>query len=336
MRKSVAAEDWKAVSRKDGDSGKWILALKEGVEIKLVEIPAGTFLMGSDKDPETSPVHEVKITYPILLGACEVTNAQYRLLVGKAPSIDSSNGNRPVNLVSWFYAVRFCNLLSEKEGLKPCYQVELKSDTRILHRFDSQASGYRLTTEAEWEYACRAGSKTPFFWGSAMDPTYCWVSDNSGEAHHDVGTVCANPWGVFDMPGNLFKWCHDWSAPYPTGSVTDPFGPSSGTFRVMRGGCYFSPAAAMESATRFSIIAAFPGQTHHSLGFAFAAGCFRKSEGKNRTKGKRHTLADRQTPRLPVRTGSLFWDQAILDAQSGRTRYQWMGCFSKGWISGTG
>jgi formylglycine-generating enzyme required for sulfatase activity len=188
------------------------LDLGGGVTMKLALIPAGKFMMGEDKDQ-----HEVTISKPFYMGVTEVTQAQYEAVMGTNPSIFKGATN-PVDRVSWNDATEFCKKLSEK--------------TR---------QAVRLPTEAEWEYACRAGSKTKFCFGDADGGLgdYAWYQVNSGGTTHPVGQKKPNAWGLFDMHGNVWECCADWYGDYPKGAVTDPQGPASGPYRVLRGGSWF-------------------------------------------------------------------------------------------------
>jgi len=226
-------------------------------------IPAGTFRMGNITDHPTGdvgekPVREVTITRPFLMARTEVTQEQYEAVMGSNPS-DFKGPDLPVERVSWYGAVEFCNELSRQEGLDPCYSG---SGTSIV--CDFTANGYRLPTEAEWEYACRAGTETDFYTGnmthsdhSPLDPALDragWYSGNSGSRTHPVGEKEANAFGLYDMHGNVFEWCWDWfgSGYYATSPAEDPRGPASGLFRVLRGGSWYFNARGCRSAFRLS------------------------------------------------------------------------------------
>ena len=210
-------------------------------QIKLKLIPAGKFLMGSadaDKDALDSekPQHEVRITRPFYLGVHEVTQGQYQAVMGQNPSQFRGSDDLPVEGVSWLDAVRFCNKLSEREGLKPYYRIG--GDAVTIAGGD----GYRLPTEAEWEYACRAGTTTRFSFGddeSALDQ-YAWYSANSKDQTHPVGEKQPNAFGLYDMQGNVFEWCWDgYHADYYKQSpANDPQGPERAANRVIRGGSW--------------------------------------------------------------------------------------------------
>ena len=162
------------------------------------------------------------------MGIYEVTQQEYVEVTSLAnPSFFTGDVNRPVERVSWNDATSYCSLLTTQE----------RGAGRIPSSYE-----YRLPREAEWEYACRAGTTTRFSYGD--DPGYTelsdhgWYSDNSGSTTHPVGQRGSNPWGLYDMHGNVYEWCLDWLGSYPGDHVTDPTGPTSGSFRVRRGGSW--------------------------------------------------------------------------------------------------
>lgn len=199
------------------------LNLGQGVSMQLVLIQPGKFMMGSAAEemgsyPDESPQHAVTISRPFYIGVYEVTQEQYQAVMGENPSAFQGKSN-PVEQVSWEDATEFCRKLSQKTG-----------------------HAVRLPTEAQWEYACRAGTNTRFYYGD--DPDYAdladhaWYARNSHQTH-PVGQKSPNPWGLYDMIGNVWEWCSDWYAKtYPAGDAVDPTGPASGTDRVLRGGCW--------------------------------------------------------------------------------------------------
>jgi len=197
--------------------------LGDGVTVKLALIPAGKFMMGEEKNQ-----HEVAISKPFYMGVMEVTQAQYEAVMGTNPS-NFKGATNPVESVSWNDAADFCRKLSEKTG-----------------------KTVRLPAEAEWEYACRAGSKTKFCFGDADEGLgdYAWYRADSGTTFHPVGQKKPNAWGLFDMHGNVWEWCADWYGDYPKGAVTDPQGPASGGQRVLRGGSWFNYAGDCRAAYR--------------------------------------------------------------------------------------
>jgi formylglycine-generating enzyme required for sulfatase activity len=219
--------------------------------VKLVLIPAGQFEMGSpdshqDAQGDEKPRHPVRITRPFYLGMTEVTQAQYRTVTGENPSNFKRSEDLPVEQVSWHDAIAFCNKLSELDGLKPYYR--LGTGERL------GGDGYRLPTEAEWEYACRAGNVGQYSIGD--DPAslgdHAWLDDNSGGQTHNVGRKRPNAFGLFDMYGNVWEWCGDGYNPdyYKKSPIDDPAGPSSATGRVRRGGSWGSIPLYVRSADR--------------------------------------------------------------------------------------
>jgi formylglycine-generating enzyme required for sulfatase activity len=220
------------------------LKLGNGVKMELVLIPAGKFIMGSPDSEGYSDEtqHEVTITKPYYIGIYTVTQEQYEALMGVNPSHFKGPQN-PVEQVSWDDAVAFCKKASEKAGKR-----------------------FRLPTEAEWEYACRAGSKTRFSFGDDFNGVgdYAWYTGNSERTTHPVGQKKPNAFGVYDMHGNVFEWCSDWCASIPNGELTDPAGPDSGGSRVHRGGCWGASSPFCRSARRDSDP---PGFCIYYLGF---------------------------------------------------------------------
>jgi len=223
------------------------LDLGGGVTMKMVLIRPGKFMMGEGTMLVFGPKHEVTISKPFYMGVTEVTQAQYQAVMGTNPSNFKGAAN-PVETVSWNDATEFCKKLSEK--------------TRQT---------VRLPTEAEWEYACRAGTQTAYSFGD--DPSalgdYAWWVKNSGNTTHPVGQKKPNSWGLYDMHGNVWEWCADWLGEYPKGPVTDPCGPATGSdSRVRRGGAgFFVGTVAFRCAFRFGLD---PSRRDFSLGFRCA------------------------------------------------------------------
>jgi len=205
--------------------------------MKFKLIPAGMFTMGYASGEDFETPHEVTLTEPFKMGVHEVTQAQYVQVMGVNPSLSKfKGGNKPVVMVSWEDAVEFCRRLSELPAEKAAGNV------------------YRLPTDAEWEYACRAGTTTMYSFGDDESDLgdYAWLPGNSGNKTHPVGRKQPNAWGLYDMHGNVFEWCQDWYVDYPSGSVTDPTGPAVGSSRVCRGGGWDRPAEFCRSAFRVS------------------------------------------------------------------------------------
>ena len=219
---------------------------------KFVLIPAGTFMMGSPADePERDndeTLHQVTISKPFYLQTNPVTQGQWKKVMGNNPSYFEGDDNLPVESVSWDDVQKFIRKLNKMEG----------------------SDKYLLPTEAEWEYACRAGSKTTYCFGN--DPgrlgAYAWYCDNSGNVTHPIRLKKPNAWGLYDIHGNVWEWCQDWYCDYPSNNVTDPDGPSSGSYRVFRGGSWIHRASYCRSADRFFDN---PGVHDDRLGFRLVA-----------------------------------------------------------------
>ena len=197
-----------------------------GMELKA--LPPGVFQIGDSNDSR-----RVSLTKAFLIGTHEVTQRQFARVMGKNPSYFQGS-KFPVEQVTWDDAVEFCRKLSALPAEKEA------------------GRSYRLPSEAEWEYACRAGTTSVFSHGDEESrlSEYAWHLGNSGGKTHDVGTMKPNPWGLYDMHGNVWEWCHDWHGKYPSGGMLDPRGPSSGSFRVNRGGGWHVPAMDCGSAYR--------------------------------------------------------------------------------------
>jgi formylglycine-generating enzyme required for sulfatase activity len=201
----------------------------------FVLIPDGTFMMGSgiaeEGDEDERPQHQVTLSQPFYLQTTPVTQGQWQRLMGGNPSLFQECGEDcPVENVSWDDAQDFIRKLNQVE----------KTDK------------YRLPTEAEWEYACRAGSTQSYCFGDGNAELwqYAWYADNSQKSTHPVGRLKPNAWGLYDMHGNVYEWCQDWYEDYPPGPVTDPRGPSSGEYRLLRGGSWDGEAGDVRSAYR--------------------------------------------------------------------------------------
>lgn len=220
--------------------------------MKFVLIPAGTFIMGSASDElgkgTDELLHKVTISKFFYLQATEVTQRQWREIMGTNPSHFKDCGDDcPVEKVSWDDTQKFILRLNEREGI----------------------TKYRLPTEAEWEYACRAGSTTRFCFGNdeAKLGEHAWYCNNSGACIHSVGHKKPNAWGLFDVHGSVWEWCQDRYGDYPLSPVTDPTGPSSGTFRLVRGGAWDGHARLSRSANRYRFN---PKCRFHLIGFRVA------------------------------------------------------------------
>ncbi|MBQ4553677.1 MAG: formylglycine-generating enzyme family protein [Spirochaetaceae bacterium] len=238
-------------------------------EERFVLIHAGTFQMGSkDGYDDNKPVHEVKITKSFYMGKYEITQAEYEKYCSygsDSPSLSYGDGdNYPAYYVSWYDALVYCNKRSIAEGLTPCYSIkdstnpeewgELPTswddplrDTWDVAMCDFNANGYRLPTEAEWEYAARAGDNTvdSLTYSGTSDVNklgdYAWYYDSANDNTHEVGTKLPNAFGLYDMTGNVYEWCWNWfTSEYDenTEGGSDPTGTSAGSGRVYRGGSW--------------------------------------------------------------------------------------------------
>jgi formylglycine-generating enzyme required for sulfatase activity len=202
------------------------------------------------------------------IGSYEVKQQEWIYLMGNNPSYFKGN-NLPVEGVSWFDAIDFCNALSDYMSYERAYTVNGQTVT-----WNQGANGYRLPTESEWEYACRAGSKGAYYNGlnsscgndPNLDPI-AWYCYNSSSKTHEVGQKDPNTWGLYDMSGNVWEWNWDWYGTYPPGPVTDPTGPTSGSCRVPRGGSWGDYAQYCRSAFRVNH---YPSSRSNVLGFRIA------------------------------------------------------------------
>jgi len=236
----------------------------------MVLVNGGTFAMGSPSSEIDRDIDEMQRQITVssfYIGIYQVTQAEYIDIMKKNHS--KFKGEKlPVESISWYHAIEYCNRLSQSRGLNPVYLIEEKG---IM--WDRGANGYRLPTEAEWEYACRAGTSTPFNTGDNLttsqanyDGNYPYNNGGQGEFLEKtvpVGSYPANSFGLFDMHGNVFEWCWDWHDYYRHDTEPDPIGPASGSYRVIRGGSWTNGAKTLRSASRGIYI---PGDGNERIG----------------------------------------------------------------------
>ena len=218
--------------------------IKTACGMEMVPIPSGQFVMGSDGDSiDTKPAHPVTLN-GFLMDRYEITQEVYQRVMGTNPS-RRKNPRNPVEQVTWSAAARFCNARSVQEGLKPCYDTNSWT-------CDFSANGYRLPTEAEWEYACRCGQATPAATNPGQLRSVAWFDANSNSTPHPVGQRKPNEWGLYDMLGNVWEWCNDFYGVkyYRTSPPDNPRGPTTGEKRVLRGGAWSSTAEACSPSAR--------------------------------------------------------------------------------------
>ncbi len=210
-----------------------VLYINDSVFIELVQVPEGDFLMGSpedeeERDKDEGPIHKVTISYPFYIGRYEVTQGQWQAVMGTNPAVFKFSSEHPVESASWNECREFIENLNK-----------LGKGT------------FRFPSEAEWEYACRAGTTTPYYWGETMalngTSDYAWANSRSLAMTHPVGEKKPNPWGLYDIAGNVWEWCSDDYAPYPDTAVVVKKTASLNQFsqsdpdakKVFRGGSWF-------------------------------------------------------------------------------------------------
>lgn len=217
----------------------------------LVEVPAGTFTMGTERQDfgtsrafrDETPAHVVSFTRPLLVSVVPVSQSLWK-------SVMQDRGRRfrqywgddkPAINVSWYNAIRFCNELSLLFGYREVYQLSDEAGPEPGVEWDRRRAGFRLPTESEWEYFTRAGTTTKYWVGDSYDDLRHveWTGDDTFGELPEVGVKSANPWGLFDTNGLIGEWCWDWYEPYSDSPKKDPTGPDSGGTRVWRGGRWF-------------------------------------------------------------------------------------------------
>ncbi len=224
------------------------------VAFTLVLVPPRTFTMGSPEDElgrhDNEVQREVTLTRPFAVATTPVTQGLWREVMGGNPSFFTKGDEapeRPVETVSWFDAVRFCNALSLRLGLAPAYVLGAPNEPSV--RWERASEGFRLPTEAEWECAARAGASHVYAGGDDLDAV-AWHPGNSRLASHPVARKSPNGWGLHDMSGNVREWCWDRYGRYDGRRVKDPSGPRDGGDRVLRGGSWYSEPRTARVASR--------------------------------------------------------------------------------------
>jgi formylglycine-generating enzyme required for sulfatase activity len=244
----------------------------------FVRVEGGTFQMGSNNGKsDEKPVHTVTVK-SFSISKYEVTQKEWYEVMGttvrqqrdmrdKSWSLYGEGDDYPMYYISWYEAVDYCNKRSIKEGLTPAYRGSGDNIT-----CDWNANGYRLPTEAEWEFAAKGGTKeyiaTEYSGNNSVGPV-AWYSGNSGDKTHPVGTKAANSLGIYDMSGNIGEWCWDWFGGYSGRSQTDPHGPATGSLRVVRGGWWNCPDQYVRSAYRDDYV---PSSRGYDVGFRLVRG----------------------------------------------------------------
>ena len=226
-------------------------SLATKVAYPMQRLEPGEFIMGTPPNVLPSqrafsdelPPHPVIISNPLLVGRCPVTQGLWEAVMGqslRSRYAEHSGRSKPIINITWFDAIRFCNELSAKQGLTFAYSFLDPMSTEPEVHWDRSSNGFRLPSEAEWEYFARAGTTTPYWSGSSADQLRAseWTGEDAAELP-DVGKKLPNPWGLYDTNGLVGEWCWDWYGPYPSAPQTDPVGPPSGTGRVWRGGRWF-------------------------------------------------------------------------------------------------
>jgi len=231
-----------------------------GIRFRL--IPAGTFMMGSpeneeERDEREGPQHQVTISRPFYMGTFQVTQSQWQQVMGSNPSYSKGDDLPVESVFCWNDGQGYLGKLCKMEGVPK--------------------ETYRLPTEAEWEYACRAGTTTRFYTGDSDGDLARagWYRDNSGhKTHktHPIGQKAPNAFGLYDMHGNVWEWCEDWYAAYASGNIIDPRGPVKGSARVLRGGSWYNRAFLCRSAFRFYDFPAFEWYSPFGFRLSLPAG----------------------------------------------------------------
>ena len=238
---------------------------------EMVRIPAGEYIMGGEVGLSIErPPHTVALTYDFYMGVYEVDQLLFSVVMGFNPikvhgndcegRIFPPEAEEPAYCVSWFEAVRFANKLSERDGLEQCYEVV---NGMLYWTKGLECEGYRLPTEAEWEYTARGGED--FVYSGSNEPSdVAWFWENSEKMIQPVGRKKPNKYGVYDMSGNVWEWCWDWYGDYPKKLQLNPIGPALGEQKIRRGGAWFNGS---EDIRVHSRLRKDPGDRYGLLGF---------------------------------------------------------------------
>ena len=265
--------------------------------IEMLAVEGGTFTMGdtwNEGNPDEKPTHTVTLS-SFRIAKTEVTQKQWTTVMGTNPS-KLAGENKPVETVSWYNATVFCNKLSIREGLTPCYAIngitnpgswgecpyEIPNTSKIIGdsarwnnlTCDWTANGYRLPTEAEWEFAAGGGASHTRYAGTSDRnklEDYAWTTDNSQQTTHDVAGKLPNSFGTFDMTGNVHEWCWDWYGPYTSEPKINPKGVKRSSNRTDHGGCWKSFPLPANNVVRVSYRNfRNPGHLTYAIGFRVA------------------------------------------------------------------
>lgn len=213
-------------------------------KLVLRRIPAGSFVMVSDQTTES---RRVTLTKPFYMGVFEVTQKQWELVMGSWPGSSPSSSYGRGDAYPAYY-VSYDDIRGSSSGARWPASSAVNASSFLGKLRAKTGLDFDLPTEAQWEYACRAGTTTTYYWGDAMDGAYAWYTSNSGSKTHPVGTRLPNAWGLYDMSGNVWEWCRDWYGTLAYG--TDPEGSAAGSYRVFRGGCWGNRAVNCTSSSR--------------------------------------------------------------------------------------
>ena len=223
----------------------------------MVRIPKGSFVMGGAKGEALErPLHKVEITRGFYIGKTEVSQQLFKEIMGYEPVKfwgDACKGytheaadDQPVYCVSWYESIKFANALSKRDGLEQCYLIK---QGKLFWPKGLDCTGYRLPTEAEWEYAARS-AQDGFYGGHESAAQTAWFGDNSNQKLHTIGSLAPNAWGIYDMCGSVWEWVWDFYGDYTRDFQTDPYGPEFGDYRVRRGGSWFNGPDSVRVGTR--------------------------------------------------------------------------------------